>query len=103
MEAIQTAVARSSPRAALARATLQIEAGDEVMVLPTGFTTKVAGIDECGGPVEAAFPPMSVSIRLADDLDVSRGDMLCRPHNAPTSTQDIDANDPVSKADNEIR
>jgi bifunctional enzyme CysN/CysC len=66
-------------------------AGDEVMVLPTGFTTAVAGIDEYGGPVEEAFPPMSVSIRLADDLDVSRGDMLCRPHNAPTSTQDIDA------------
>jgi bifunctional enzyme CysN/CysC len=66
-------------------------AGDEVMVLPTGFTTTVAGIDEYGGPIEEAFPPMSVSIRLADDLDVSRGDMLCRPHNAPTATQDIDA------------
>jgi bifunctional enzyme CysN/CysC len=66
-------------------------AGDEVMVLPTGFKTTVASIDEFGGPVEAAFPPMSVSIRLADDLDVSRGDMICRPHNAPTSTQDIDA------------
>ncbi|HEY5011723.1 MAG TPA: GTP-binding protein [Acidimicrobiia bacterium] len=66
-------------------------AGDEVMVLPTGFKTTVASIDEYGGPVEAAFPPMSVSIRLTDDLDVSRGDMICRPHNAPTSTQDIDA------------
>ena len=66
-------------------------AGDEVMVLPTGFKTTVAGIDEYGGPVEEAFPPMSVSIRLADDLDVSRGDMICRPHNTPTATQDIDA------------
>jgi bifunctional enzyme CysN/CysC len=66
-------------------------AGDEVMVLPTGFKTAVAGIDEFGGPVDEAFPPMSVSIRLADDLDVSRGDMICRPHNAPTATQDIDA------------
>jgi bifunctional enzyme CysN/CysC len=66
-------------------------AGDEVMVLPTGFATTVAGIDAFGGPVDDAFPPMSVSIRLADDLDVSRGDMICRPHNAPTSTQDIDA------------
>jgi bifunctional enzyme CysN/CysC len=66
-------------------------AGDEVMVLPTGFVTTVAGIDAYGGPVEDAFPPMSVSIRLADDLDVSRGDMICRPHNTPTSTQNIDA------------
>jgi bifunctional enzyme CysN/CysC len=65
--------------------------GDEVMVLPTGFVTTVAGIDAFGGPIGDAFPPMSVSIRLADDLDVSRGDMICRPHNAPTSTQDIDA------------
>jgi bifunctional enzyme CysN/CysC len=66
-------------------------AGDEVMVLPTGFVTTVAGIDAFDGPVEDAFPPMSVSIRLSDDLDVSRGDMICRPHNTPTSTQDIDA------------
>jgi bifunctional enzyme CysN/CysC len=66
-------------------------AGDEVMVLPTGFVTTVAGIDAYGGPIEDAFPPMSVSIRLSDDLDVSRGDMICRPHNTPTSTQDIDA------------
>jgi bifunctional enzyme CysN/CysC len=66
-------------------------AGDEVMVLPTGFKTTVAGIDEFGGPIDEAFPPMSVSIRLADDLDVSRGDMICRPHNAPIATQDIDA------------
>ncbi len=66
-------------------------AGDEVMVLPTGFRTVVEGIDAFGGPIQDAFPPMSVSIRLADDLDVSRGDMICRPHNMPTSTQDIDA------------
>jgi bifunctional enzyme CysN/CysC len=66
-------------------------AGDEVVVLPTGFTTTVAGIDHYDGPVEQAFPPMSVTIRLADDLDVSRGDMLCRPHNTPQVTQDVDA------------
>jgi len=68
-----------------------LRAGDEVMVLPTGFQTTVAGIDAYGGPIDEAFPPMSVSVRLADDLDVSRGDMICRPHNAPTATQDIDA------------
>ncbi|HMK10651.1 MAG TPA: GTP-binding protein, partial [Acidimicrobiales bacterium] len=50
--------------------------GDEVLVLPTGFTTTIAGIDEFGGPVDEAFPPMSVSIRLADDIDISRGDMI---------------------------
>jgi bifunctional enzyme CysN/CysC len=65
--------------------------GDEVMVLPSGFTTTVAGIDRYGGPVEEALPPMSVSVRLTDDLDISRGDLLCRPNNAPTVTQDVDA------------
>jgi bifunctional enzyme CysN/CysC len=65
--------------------------GDEIVVLPTGFTTTIAGIDEFGGPITEAFPPMSVSIRLADNLDVSRGDMLCRPNNMPTVTQDVDA------------
>jgi bifunctional enzyme CysN/CysC len=65
--------------------------GDEVLVLPTGFTTTVAGIDRDGEAVEEAFPPMSVSIRLGDDLDISRGDMICRPHNAPIQSQDVDA------------
>jgi bifunctional enzyme CysN/CysC len=65
--------------------------GDEVLVLPTGFSTTIGVIDEYGGSVEEAFPPMSVSIRLADDLDISRGDMLCRPNNAPTTTQDVEA------------
>ena len=65
--------------------------GDEVVVLPTGFTTTIASIDHYGGPVDEAFPPMSVTIRLADDLDVSRGDMISRPHNTPTVTQDVDA------------
>jgi bifunctional enzyme CysN/CysC len=65
--------------------------GDEVVVLPSGFSTTIAGIDEFGGPVTEAVPPMSVSVRLADDVDVSRGDMLCRPNNMPTVTQDVDA------------
>ena len=43
------------------------------------------------GPVDEAFPPMAVTVRLADDLDVSRGDLICRPHNAPAVTQDVDA------------
>ena len=53
--------------------------GDEVVVLPSGFTTTVAGVDVFGGPIEEAFPPMSVSVRLADEIDISRGDMLARP------------------------
>jgi bifunctional enzyme CysN/CysC len=65
--------------------------GDEVLILPSGFTTTIAGIDEFGGPVEQAYPPMSVNVRLTDDLDVSRGDMLARPNNAPAVTQDVDA------------
>jgi bifunctional enzyme CysN/CysC len=65
--------------------------GDEVQVLPSGLTTTIAGIDGPDGPLDAAFPPMSVTVRLTDDLDVSRGDMICRPHNAPTVTQDVDA------------
>jgi bifunctional enzyme CysN/CysC len=66
-------------------------AGDEVVIHPSGFTTTIASIDQHGEPVDEAFPPMSVAIRLTDDLDISRGDMLARPHNAPAVTQDVDA------------
>jgi bifunctional enzyme CysN/CysC len=65
--------------------------GDEVMVLPSGFTTRIAEIDTADGPVAEAFPPMSVTVRLTDDLDIARGDMICRPHNTPHVTQDIEA------------
>ena len=65
--------------------------GDEIMVLPSGLKSKISAIDGPGGPVEIAYPPMSVTIRLEDNLDISRGDMLCRPNNAPMSIQDIEA------------
>ncbi|SOD94407.1 sulfate adenylyltransferase subunit 1 [Blastococcus haudaquaticus] len=65
--------------------------GDEVQVLPSGLTTRIAAIDGPRGPVTEAFPPMAVTIRLEDDVDVSRGDLVCRPANAPTATQDVDA------------
>jgi bifunctional enzyme CysN/CysC len=68
-----------------------LKAGDEVMVLPSGLTTQIAGIDTADGPVAEAYPPMSVTIRLADELDVSRGDLICRPNNAPSVAQDIEA------------
>jgi len=68
-----------------------LKAGDEVMVLPSGFTSRIAAIDTADGPVEQAFPPMSVTVRLADEIDISRGDLICRPTNAPAVAQDIEA------------
>ena len=65
--------------------------GDEVVVLPSGKTSRITAIDGPEGPVAEAFPPMSVSISLADDIDVSRGDMLARPQNQPESTSEFDA------------
>ncbi|MGF1600280.1 MAG: sulfate adenylyltransferase subunit 1 [Acidimicrobiales bacterium] len=68
-----------------------LKPGDEVMVLPSGFTTRIAAIETADGPVEQAASPMAVTIRLEDDLDVSRGDMICRPNNRPAVSQDIEA------------
>jgi len=65
--------------------------GDDVVVLPTGLTSKIESIDTADGPVEEAFAPMSVTIRLTDDVDVSRGDMICRQNNQPKVTQDVEA------------
>ena len=60
-----------------------LKPGDEVMHLPSGLTTTIKRIDTAAGPVAEAFPPMSVTLLLEDDLDISRGDMICRPHNQP--------------------
>jgi bifunctional enzyme CysN/CysC len=68
-----------------------LKPGDEVMVLPSGLTSRIASIDTFDGPVAEAFAPMSVTVRLTDDIDISRGDMLCRPANQPTTSQDIEA------------
>jgi len=65
--------------------------GDEVVVLPSGVRTRVAGIDTHDGPVEEAFPPLSVTMRLEDDVDVSRGDMICRPNNHPHQAKELEA------------
>lgn len=65
--------------------------GDPVLVLPSGLESTIAAIDTPDGPVDEAFPPMSVTIRLNDELDISRGDMLSRPTNAPDALQNIDA------------
>jgi bifunctional enzyme CysN/CysC len=68
-----------------------LKPGDEVMHLPSGLTTTIRRIDAAGGPVDEAYPPMSVTLLLDDDLDISRGDMICRPHNQPHVTQDVQA------------
>ncbi|MET7709781.1 GTP-binding protein [Micromonospora sp. NPDC005413] len=68
-----------------------LKPGDEVMVLPSGFTSKIAAVETADGPVAEAFPPMSVTVRLADEIDISRGDLICRPNNAPAVAQDIEA------------
>ncbi len=66
--------------------------GDEVTVLPSGFSTRIASIiGPTGDEVEEAYAPMAVTVLLEDDLDVSRGDMLCRVNNQPTPTQDLEA------------
>ncbi|HEV8206164.1 MAG TPA: GTP-binding protein, partial [Acidimicrobiia bacterium] len=52
--------------------------GDDVVVLPSGFTSTIRSIDTADGPVDEAFPPMSVTMTLDDEVDVSRGDMICR-------------------------
>ncbi|WP_240771122.1 GTP-binding protein [Nocardioides sp. GY 10113] len=68
-----------------------LKPGDEVVVLPSGMTSKIQGIDLFDQEIDEAFPPMSVTIRLEDDVDVSRGDMIARVKNAPSPSQDIDA------------
>ncbi|MGW0502569.1 sulfate adenylyltransferase subunit 1 [Micromonospora sp. NPDC003241] len=68
-----------------------LKPGDEVMVLPSGFTSRIASVETADGPVAEAFPPMSVTVRLTDEIDISRGDMICRPNNAPAVAQDIEA------------
>ncbi len=67
-----------------------IRKGDNVTVLPSGFTSKINSIDTYKESLDEAFAPMSVSISLEDDIDISRGDMIVRTNNKPDATQDID-------------
>jgi bifunctional enzyme CysN/CysC len=68
-----------------------VREGDEVVVLPGGHRTTVAGIDTFDGPVREAFPPMSVALRLADDVDVSRGSVIARTHNQPAVSHSFES------------
>ncbi|WP_421844889.1 adenylyl-sulfate kinase [Mycobacterium sp.] len=65
--------------------------GDEVVVLPIGKTTRITAINGTNGPVAEAFPPMAVAVELADEIDISRGDMIARTNNQPRITQQFDA------------
>jgi len=65
--------------------------GDEVLVLPSRATTQIARIDTFDGPVDEAFAPMSVTVLLEHEIDVSRGDLICHPGDAPELAREIDA------------
>lgn len=64
--------------------------GDEVVVMPSGFSSRISGIYGAKGYVGVAEPPMSVSLLLEDEIDVSRGNMIVKKNNRPEATQDID-------------
>ena len=64
--------------------------GDEVTVMPSGFTSKIKTIDTLDGALEEAFAPMSISMTLEDDIDISRGDMIVRSNNKPEPSQDVE-------------
>jgi sulfate adenylyltransferase large subunit len=66
-------------------------AGDEVVVLPSGRRSRVAAVETADGPLEAGVPGMSLTIRLEDDLDVGRGDMLADPACAPEPVRELEA------------
>jgi sulfate adenylyltransferase subunit 1 len=60
------------------------------MVLPSGFTTKIKSIELNGQPIQQAFAPMSVTMTLQDEIDISRGDVIAKPNNTPQTEQDVD-------------
>jgi sulfate adenylyltransferase large subunit len=84
--------ARDSPRAyagQLAGGT--VREGDEVVVLPAGLRTRVTAVETPAGRVDAAPAPLSVAVRLADEIDAGRGALICRPDELPVSGRDVDA------------
>jgi len=77
--------------------------GDEVMLLPSGFNSKIKTIQGPAGEQDRAFPPESVTVLLEDDFDLSRGDMIVRPNNKPDVTQDIEVMMVWFDSDNPLR
>jgi len=63
--------------------------GEEILVLPSGLRSKIKSIDTYDGELEEAFPPLSVALRLEDELDISRGDVICKPTSLPKVEQEI--------------
>jgi bifunctional enzyme CysN/CysC len=68
-----------------------LRAGEEVLVLPAGQRTRISAIDTYDGPLEEAVAPLSVTLRLADDLDVQRGELICATREPPTVARDFEA------------
>ena len=68
-----------------------IRAGDEITALPEGARTRIESVETADGPLDEAYPPMSVLVRLADDLDVGRGDLLASPAEAPPVARELEA------------
>jgi sulfate adenylyltransferase large subunit len=68
-----------------------VHPGDEVVVLPAGTRSRVRRVDTFGGPLDEAIAPQSVTLLLDDDLDVTRGDLICGPADAPTLSRDFEA------------
>jgi len=66
-----------------------LQKGEEVVILPSGFSTKIRSIDTMKEELNQAFPPQSVTVTLEDDIDISRGDMIVRGNNMPSIGQDI--------------
>ena len=67
------------------------QAGDDVVVLPSGRRSSVASVETADAPLDRAIPGQSITVRLADDVDVSRGDMLADPEQAPTVARELEA------------
>lgn len=67
-----------------------LRVGDEITVMPSGFNSTIRSIDSPSGPLKEAFAPMSVSVTLEDDIDISRGDMIVRSNNTPEVIQDLE-------------
>ena len=68
-----------------------VSVGDEVVVLPSALKTRVAAVHTPAGPVQSAGAPLSVSVRLEDEIDAGRGALLARPDEPPVSARDVEA------------
>ena len=68
-----------------------LRTGDEVLVMPAGLRTRIAAIDTFDGELEEAVAPLSVTLRLEDELDIGRGELICHPDSAPAVTRELEA------------